>query len=53
VEVKKVALDGTIAGFALGIFLFVSGAVLSRIIYGPQFTPPGKFTPEQLNALRE
>lgn len=50
-EVKKVALDGTIAGFAMGIFLFVGGAVLSRIIYGPQFAPPGKFTPEQLNAF--
>jgi hypothetical protein len=50
-QLKKVALDGTIAGLAMGCFLFAGGAVLSRIIYGPQFAPPSKFTPEQLNAF--
>jgi hypothetical protein len=50
-ELKKVAVDGTIAGLAFGCFLFIGGAVLSRIIYGPQFAPPGKFEPEQLNAF--
>ncbi|MFH0992153.1 MAG: hypothetical protein V1799_19295 [bacterium] len=50
-QLKKVAIDGTIAGLAMGCFLFFGGAVLSRIIYGPQFAPPGKFTPEQLNAF--
>ncbi len=34
----------------MGIALFIGGAVFSRIIYGPQFAPPGKFEPEQLNA---
>jgi hypothetical protein len=48
---KKVAMDGTIAGLAMGCFLFIGGAVLSRIVYGPQFAPPGKFRPEQLNAF--
>ncbi len=50
-QLKKVAVDGTIAGLAMGCFLFLGGAVLSRIVYGPQFAPPGKFTPEQLNAF--
>ena len=50
-QLKKVALDGTIAGLAMGCFLFIGGAILSRIIYGPQFAPPGKFEPEQLNAF--
>jgi hypothetical protein len=50
-QLKKVAVDGTIAGLAMGCFLFIGGAVLSRIVYGPQFAPPGKFTPEQLNAF--
>jgi hypothetical protein len=50
-QLKKVALDGTIAGLAMGCFLFIGGAGLSRIVYGPQFAPPGKFKPEQLNAF--
>jgi hypothetical protein len=50
-QLKKVAVDGTIAGLAMGCFLFIGGAVLSRIVYGPQFAPPGKFKPEQLNAF--
>jgi hypothetical protein len=33
----------------MGFALFVGGAILSRIIYGPQFAPPGKFKPEQMN----
>jgi hypothetical protein len=50
-QLKKVITDGTISGLAMGIFLFIGGAVLSRIVYGPQFAPPGKFTPERLNAF--
>ncbi|MFH0992152.1 MAG: hypothetical protein V1799_19290 [bacterium] len=50
-QLKKVAIDGTISGLAFGIFLFVGGAILSRIVYGPQFAPPGKFSAEQLNAF--
>jgi hypothetical protein len=33
----------------MGIALFIVGAIASRIIYGPQFAPPGKFQPEQMN----
>lgn len=50
-KLKRVVVDGTIAGIAMGIILFLGGAILSRIIYGPQFAPPGKFKPEQLNAF--
>lgn len=50
-QIKRVVSDGTISGLAMGIFLFLGGAVLSRIIYGPQFAPPGKFKPEQINAF--
>ncbi len=50
-QLKKLVLDGTVAGLIMGIFLFIGGAILSRIIYGPQFAPPGKFTPEQINAF--
>lgn len=35
----------------MGASLFIGGATLSRIIYGPQFAPPGKFAPEQINAF--
>jgi hypothetical protein len=50
-QIKKVVVDGTISGLAMGAFLFMGGAILSRIIYGPQFAPPGKFEPEQINAF--
>jgi len=47
---KKAVIVGLIAGLAMGLSLFVVGAVASRIVYGPQFAPPGKFDPQQLNA---
>jgi len=50
-QLKKVFVDGTIAGLSMGVFLFIGGATLSRIVYGPQFVPPGKFKPEQINAF--
>jgi predicted outer membrane lipoprotein len=50
-QLKKVVVSGSIAGLAMGIFLFIGGAVLSRIVYGPQFTPPGKFALQQMNAF--
>ncbi len=50
-QLKKIARDGTIAGLTMGLSLFIGGAILSRIIYGPQFAPPGKFAPEQINAF--
>ena len=48
-KTKQLILWSLIAGAAMGIALFMGGAVFSRIIYGPQFAPPGKFKPEQLN----
>jgi hypothetical protein len=48
-QLKKIFMAGTISGISMGIFLFIGGAILSRIIYGPQFAPPGKFKPEQIN----
>ena len=50
-QLKKIVSDGTVAGLIMGIVLFIGGAILSRIIYGPQFAPPGKFEPEQINAF--
>jgi len=48
---KKILITGTVSGLVMGITLFIAGAIFSRIIYGPQFGPPGKFEPEQLNAF--
>jgi hypothetical protein len=48
---KNILINGTISGLMMGVFLFVGGAIFSRIIYGPQFAPPGKFAPEQINAF--
>ncbi len=49
-KIKKIIAVGIISGLIMGITLFIGGAIFSRIIYGPQFAPPGKFEPEQLNA---
>ncbi len=51
VQLKKTVLAGTVSGLTMGFFLFVGGAIRSRIIYGPEFAPPGKFKPEQINAF--
>ena len=46
---RRAVRVGLIAGLAMGLSLFVVGAVASRLVYGPQFAPPGKFEPSQLN----
>ena len=46
---RKTILTGIISGMIMGVTLFLSGAIVSRIIYGPQFAPDGKFEPSQLN----
>ncbi|MGD0339638.1 MAG: hypothetical protein ABSB78_12715 [Bacteroidota bacterium] len=51
IKIKRIITAGTISGLAMGVFLFIGGAIFSRIIYGPQFAPPGKFTEEQMNAF--
>ena len=47
---KRAILVGVYAGLVMGVTLFIVGAIASRIIYGPQFAPAGKFEPGQLNA---
>ena len=46
---KKILISGIVSGMVMGITLFIAGAIFARIVYGPQFAPPGKFDPEQLN----
>ena len=48
-EIRKIVVVGIIAGLIMGITLFISGAILAKIIYGPQMAPAGKFEPSQLN----
>lgn len=50
-RIKNIVVFGIIAGLIMGITLFISGAILARIIYGPQMAPAGKFEPSQLNAF--
>ena len=50
-NVKKVLLAGLISGLIMGIALFLSGAIASRIVYGSQMVPEGKFEPDQINAF--
>jgi hypothetical protein len=48
---KKVIIKGILSGLVMGFALFLTGAVASRIIYGPQMVPEGKFTADQVNAF--
>jgi hypothetical protein len=49
--IKRILIYGIVSGIIMGVVLFIGGAIFSRIIYGPQFAPPGKFQPEQINAF--
>ncbi len=49
-KLRRTILVGLVAGLIMGVALFITGAVASRIVYGPQMAPEGKFKPEQLNA---
>jgi hypothetical protein len=49
-NLKKILFTGTIAGLVMGIGLFLTGAVTSILVYGPQMAPEGKFEPSQMNA---
>ena len=46
----RTVILGVTAGLVMGLALFFTGAVAARIAYGPQMTPDGKFTPDQINA---
>ena len=48
---KRIVIIGLISGLVFGIVLFIGGAITSRIVYGPQMAPEGKFDAEQLNAF--
>jgi hypothetical protein len=48
---KKILIKGFLAGLVMGIGLFITGAIASRIVYGPQMVPEGKFEPDQINAF--
>jgi hypothetical protein len=50
-RLRNEAVAGGIAGLIMGLVLFAIGAVASRVIYGPQFAPDGKFEPSQINPL--
>jgi hypothetical protein len=49
VRLRKEVAAGGVAGVIMGLVLFVVGAIASRVIYGPQFAPDGKFEPSQIN----
>jgi hypothetical protein len=48
-KIRQQIFRGVVSGLAMGVALFVFGAILARIFYGPAMAPPGKFEPEQLN----
>jgi hypothetical protein len=48
-KLGRTIMVGIIAGLVMGAALFITGAVASRLVYGPQMAPAGKFTPQQLN----
>jgi hypothetical protein len=50
-KIKNIIITGSVSGIVMGLALFIGGTILSRIVYGPQFAPPGKFKPEQINAF--
>lgn len=48
-SLRRALLAGLVAGLVMGVALFITGAIASRLVYGPQMAPEGKFEPEQLN----
>ncbi|MDI6807556.1 MAG: hypothetical protein QME66_01055 [Candidatus Eisenbacteria bacterium] len=49
-NLRRALLIGLVAGLVMGFALFLTGAMASRVVYGPQLAPEGKFEPEKLNA---
>jgi len=47
--IRKIIIAGVLSGLIMGITLFIAGAILARIVYGPQMAPTGKFETSQLN----
>jgi len=48
---KRTLWIGLVAGLAMGLALFLTGAIASRVVYGAQMAPEGKFEPSQLNPI--
>ncbi|RMG81527.1 MAG: hypothetical protein D6707_04695 [Bacteroidetes bacterium] len=46
---KSILKNGSISGLVMGISLFIGGAILARLVYGPQMAPEGKFEASQMN----
>lgn len=42
---------GIKSGLVMGMALFIGGAILARIFYGPQMAPEGKFSADRMNAM--
>ena len=48
---KRTIKFGIYSGIAMWISLFIAGALLARITYGPEMAPEGKFEESQMNAF--
>ena len=48
---KRIIKFGIYSGIAMWISLFIGGAILARIFYGPDMAPEGKFDESQMNAF--
>jgi len=46
---KSIIKNGSISGLVMGVSLFIGGAILARLVYGPQMAPEGKFKASQMN----
>ncbi len=46
---RRIMSIGIVSGISMTLGLFIGGAAFARLIYGPQFVPPGKFEAEQIN----
>jgi hypothetical protein len=49
-RMSRAILLGVVAGVAMALALFITGAVAARLVYGPQMVPEGKFTADQISA---
>ena len=48
---RRLVVIGILSGLAMAAALFLGGAIASRITYGPQMAPEGKFEADKINAL--
>ncbi len=48
---KRTIIFGIYSGMGMWISLFIGGAILAKILYGPDMAPEGKFDKSQMNAF--